>query len=226
VIFSTEDVVMPILETLAHDHRTLEDTLAELAATRSEEGERRTEIFTRLQSLLQAHARAEEEVVYRRLRERQPDEGEPLEAYEEHHVADILLQELASACPGGIGWSAKVRVLGELVRHHIKQEELNIFALVREGFDEATRATMDQEFRLLKHEALETWLAPFRRATPAFAGRAVITAQAAAGRLARRGELYLRRRFTSSRRATEEEVVAKPARAARTGRSKRTAATT
>src|SRR5437870_3686089 len=127
---------MSILETLAHDHRALEDTLAELAATTTQEAERRTEIFTRLQTLLQAHARAEEEVVYRRLREKLPDEGEPLQAYEEHHVTDILLQELASACPGGVGWSAKVLVLNELVRHHIKQEELNIFALVRERIDE------------------------------------------------------------------------------------------
>ncbi len=186
---------MPILETLARDHRTLEDTLEELTATTSAEGDRRTEIFSRLQALLQAHARAEEEVVYRRLREREPEESQLLEAYEEHHVADILLQELASACPGGKGWSAKIRVMNELLRHHIKQEELNLFALIRDNFDDATQATMEREFSSLKHEQLERFLAPLWRATPAFAGRAAITAQATAGRLARRGELYVRRRL-------------------------------
>jgi hypothetical protein len=194
---------MSILETLAHDHRTLEDTVAELAATTSAETDRRVEIFTRLQSLLQAHSRAEEEVVYRRLRAELPDDAEPLEAYEEHHVADILLQELASSCPGGIGWSAKVKVLDELLRHHVKQEELNIFALVRERIDLRTQNAMEDEFRMLKHEQLETLLAPLRRATPAFAGRAAITAQAAAGRLARRGELYVRRTLSHLRRRSK-----------------------
>src|ERR1051325_3825247 len=145
---------MPILETLAHDHRALEDTLAELAATTTQEAERRTEIFTRLQTLLQAHARAEEEVVYRRLREKLPDEGEPLQAYEEHHVADILLQELRSARPGGGGWSPTVLVAAELLRHHTKREELNLCAMVRERFDEPERPAMDRESRMLKPEPL------------------------------------------------------------------------
>lgn len=177
---------MPILETLARDHRSLEEILSELAATSTQEAERRTEIFTRLQSLLQAHSRAEEEVVYRRVHARLKDEILPLEAYEEHRVADILLQELASACPGGVGWTAKVLVLGELVRHHIKEEELDMFALIRENFDLAEQNRMEDEFRMLKHEQLETLLAPLRRATPAVVGRATITAQAVAGRLARR----------------------------------------
>ncbi|HZP12378.1 MAG TPA: hemerythrin domain-containing protein [Nevskiaceae bacterium] len=201
---------MAILETLARDHRTLEEILSELAATTTAEAARRTEIFTRLQSLLQAHSRAEEEVVYRRLHAKLPDEALPLEAYEEHHVADILLQELASACPGGVGWTAKVMVLGELLRHHIKEEEVDLFALVRENFDDAEQARMDEEFRMLKHEPVEALLAPLRRATPAFAGRASITAQAAAGRLARRGELYLRKTFSGMRRANPVVTKARP----------------
>lgn len=200
---------MPILETLARDHRVLEETLSELAVTTASEADRRTELFTRLQTLLVAHARAEEEIVYRRLHAKLPDEALPLEAYEEHHVADILLQELASACPGGVGWTAKVMVLSELLRHHIKQEEIDLFALVRDNFDEAAQRQMDEDFRALKHEPVEMLLAPLRRATPAFAGRAVITAQAAAGRLARRGELYLLRRFPRLRR--RQRPVAAPA---------------
>jgi hypothetical protein len=206
---------MSILETLAQDHRALEEIATELAATTSQEKARRTEIFTRLQTLLVAHSRAEEEIVYRRLRTRLPEEAGPLEAYEEHHLADILLQELASDCPGGVGWSAKVRVLDELLRHHIKEEELELFALVRENLDATTQNTMDDEFRLLKHESVEAMLAPVRRATPAFAGRAGITAQAIAGRLARRGELYLRRTLSRLQRrrtlAPAPQTIERPA---------------
>lgn len=181
-----------VLDLLARDHRALERLLTDLAGLPSTEPEQRVHVFSRLQALLQAHARAEEEVVYRRLRQLAPEEPKPLEAFEEHHVADVLLQELASDCPGGAGWAAKVRVLEELLRHHIKQEELHLFPLVSQGFEERAQSLMGREFRALKHEALETFLGPFRRATPAFAGRATIYAQAAAGRFVRRGELYLR----------------------------------
>ena len=183
---------MTIIDLLAKDHRALEEELAALATTNGRQPKERIERFSHLQTLLQAHARAEEEVVYRRLRQASPDEEKTLEAFEEHHIADILLQELASACPGGAGWAAKLKVLEEVLRLHIKEEELNLFALVKETFDETMRELMGREFRALKHEGVEAFLAPFRRATPAFAGRASITAQAAAGRYLRRGELYVR----------------------------------
>lgn len=181
-----------IQDLLAKDHRALERLLADLASLPSSEPSQRTQAFARLQALLQAHSRAEEEVVYRRLQQHAPDEPEPLEAFEEHHIADVLLQELASDCPGGAGWSAKVRVLEEVLRHHIKDEELQLFPLVEQYFDAAAQATLGREFRALKHEKLEALLGPLRRATPAFAGRATIYAQAAAGRYVRRGELFLR----------------------------------
>lgn len=185
-----------ILDVLAQDHRIIEHLLKELATTPSSEPAQRTAQFTQLQALLQAHARAEEEVVYRPLQRNVPDEFKTLEAFEEHHVADLLLQELASDCPGDAGWTAKLRVLEELVQHHIKEEELDVFAVVRAQIDSIEQQRMAREFRLLKHEGLERFLGPLRRATPAFAGRATIYAQAAAGRLARRGELYLRRTFS------------------------------
>jgi Hemerythrin HHE cation binding domain len=186
---------MPVVELLAKDHRALETLLTSLGETSSQDPATRVELFSQLQALLQAHARAEEEVVYRRLRMREPEEAKVLEAFEEHHLADILLQELASACPGGAGWAAKLRVLEEMLRLHIREEELQLFALVNECFEAAERSQMGREFVALKHERIEALLAPLRRATPAFAGRASITAQAAAGRYLRRGELFMLRRL-------------------------------
>jgi hemerythrin-like domain-containing protein len=186
---------MPIIETLARDHRNLEEHLDALAALRSTERQERTRLFSRVQALLIAHARAEEEVVYRPLRARLPDEVKLYEAYEEHHITDVLLQELAADCPGDEGWSARTRVLNELVRHHIKEEELHLFALIEQELGEQDRERMDEEFRAVKHERAEALLGPLRQATPAFLGRAVIEAQASGGRWMRRGELFIRRRL-------------------------------
>ena len=186
---------MPVVELLAQDHRAIERLLTALGATSGSDADARVELFSQLQALLQAHARTEEEVVYRRLRAREPHEAKVLEAFEEHHIGDILLQELASACPGGAGWAAKLKVLEEVLRLHIREEELQLFALLGEAFDPAERARMGREFAALKHERIESLFGPLRRATPAFAGRAAITAQAAAGRYLRRGELYVRHRL-------------------------------
>lgn len=194
---------MPIIETLASDHRQLEQHLDALAALRSTEPEQRIRLFRRVQALLISHARAEEEVVYRPLRVLHPDEVKLYEAYEEHHIADVLLQELAADCPGDEGWSARTRVLSEMVRHHIKEEELHLFALIEQSVDPAERERMDDEFRMVKHEGAEILLGTLRQATPAFLGRAAIEAQASGGRWLRRGELYLRRRLGRRRRAAD-----------------------
>ncbi|WP_051361924.1 hemerythrin domain-containing protein [Solimonas soli] len=187
-----------ITDALATDHRALEALFEALRGIPSRDAASRVAVFTRLQALLQAHSRAEEEVVYRALRARVPDDEAPQAAYEEHHVADLLLQELASGCPGGARWSAKLRVLETLLDHHIKEEETGSFALIDEHFSALEQATMAEEFRALKHEPVEKLLAPLRRATPAFAGRASIGVQSAAGRYLRRGELRLRRALRTS----------------------------
>ena len=184
---------MSILDTLAQEHRRIETLLSALAETSSADADQRVRLFSTLQSTLIAHSRAEEEVVYRVLRRRLPDEVLVLEAYEEHHIADVLLQELATACPGGRGWAAKVRVFGEVVRHHIKEEEVGLFPLVTRACDPADCVTMDAEFQAISHPSLESAMGPLRCAMPAFAGRALVDVQAMAGRYARRGELRVLR---------------------------------
>lgn len=196
---------MSILDTLAQEHRGFESLLAELAATPSTEPEERRRRFSELQSGVTAHARAEEEVVYRVLRDRLPDEVQVLEGYEEHHIADVLLQELASACPGGRGWVVKVRVFEEVLRHHIKQEELMLFPLIQSACDDVERESMDAAFHAVRHQALEAAIGPLRLAMPAFAGRALVDLQAIAGRYARRGELRVR--FALERRSALQRAL-------------------
>jgi hemerythrin superfamily protein len=184
---------MSILDTLSQEHRRFETLLSDLTATSGSDGALRLKLFDELQSRLIAHSRAEEEVVYRVLRARCPDEERVLEGYEEHHIADVLLQELAAACPGGRGWAAKTRVFEEVLRHHIKEEETDLFPLVSEHCGESELWTMRAEYRAVQHSGLEAAMGPLRRALPAFAGRALVDVQAMAGRYTRRGELHLLR---------------------------------
>ncbi len=74
--------------------------------------------------------------MYPRVRELLPDrEDAVLESYVEHHVADVLVSELAAMEPRDERFTAKTMVLIENVRHHMKEEEDEWFPQVREGLD-------------------------------------------------------------------------------------------
>src|SRR3954454_11779309 len=84
--------------------------------------------------LLTVHTYIENEVMYPRVRELLPElEDDVLESYEEHHVADVLVVELAAMKPGDERFDAKTTVLIENVTHHIEEEEQDWFPKVREG---------------------------------------------------------------------------------------------
>jgi hypothetical protein len=76
---------------------------------------------------LDIHTRLEEEIFYPMVRKtgRGDEEIEELmnEAEEEHHVADVLSQELMKMQPEDPEFAAKFTVLAESVKHHIEEEE-------------------------------------------------------------------------------------------------------
>lgn len=90
-------------------------------------------IVDKIIELLTVHTYIENEGMYPRVRELVPDlEDDILESYEEHHVADMLVVELAAMKPGDERFTAKTTVLIENVEHHIEEEEQEWFPKVRE----------------------------------------------------------------------------------------------
>lgn len=49
------------------------------------------------------------------------------EANEEHHLVHVLIAELKELEPSDDAFQAKFTVLGELVKHHVKEEEGEMF---------------------------------------------------------------------------------------------------
>ena len=83
---------------------------------------------------LTVHTYLENECMYPEVRKLLPEvEDDVLESYEEHHVADLLVVELASMKPEDERFTAKTTVLIESVRHHMEEEEQEWFPKVREG---------------------------------------------------------------------------------------------
>ncbi|PWT96162.1 MAG: hypothetical protein C5B53_10170 [Candidatus Melainabacteria bacterium] len=83
---------------------------------------------------LRVHTTVEEELVYPILAQQDADLA--AEAKEEHHIVKLLMEELASLSANSPLEEPKVKVLSEIVKAHVKEEEHTIFpALRKTGVD-------------------------------------------------------------------------------------------
>src|SRR5689334_23953333 len=83
---------------------------------------------------LSVHAAVEEQILYPALRAKLDDDSPVLEALEEHHAAKLFLSEIEKLPPTHERFDAKVMVLIESVRHHVEEEESELFDLLRAHF--------------------------------------------------------------------------------------------
>ena len=133
---------MDVLTLLKEDHDRVKRLLEEGDST-TERGEKtRTEIFARLKTMLTAHEAMEEEVLYPALKAHPKAEELTLEAYEEHHVVDLILEELEITPVSDEQWGAKFTVAKENIEHHIEEEEGEMFKLIRQLFSAQEREQM------------------------------------------------------------------------------------
>jgi len=117
---ATETLVKDGLQLLAGDHRKVEDLFEqfEKASGASAKEKLVREICTELK----IHAQIEEEIYYPAIRGK-VEEADLDEAYVEHDSAKLMINELEAAEPDEAYYDAKVKVLSELIEHHVKEEE-------------------------------------------------------------------------------------------------------
>ena len=82
---------------------------------------------------LTAHTAVEEEIFYPAVREEIGDDDLMNEAAVEHASAKELIAQISKGRHGSDMFDAKVTVLGEYVKHHIKEEQNEIFPKVRKS---------------------------------------------------------------------------------------------
>lgn len=130
-------MAMDAIEVLTADHRRVEElfTSFEQAGPRAAKTKRR--IVDELIEALSVHASIEETVFYPAVRHADPTLGDQiLESLEEHHGAKTFLAELERMAPQAERFDAKVKVLTEQIRHHVAEEESELFPAVRRVFDD------------------------------------------------------------------------------------------
>lgn len=125
---------------LKQDHREVEDLFDKFERAGDGAHKQKRKLVDQMIEALSRHASIEERVLYPWAREYIEDEDDTvLEALEEHHVVKWLLWELEDLDPTDERFDAKVTVMAENVRHHVKEEERDLFSDLR---DVATRAEL------------------------------------------------------------------------------------
>lgn len=107
-----------VAEMLKEDHRKVKQLFSEFESAEDQE---KPELCRKILMELKVHTKLEEELVYPSVKEQ--DHDLILEAVEEHGVADFLIGELERMSAEEETFDAKVKVLGEVVKHHIQEEE-------------------------------------------------------------------------------------------------------
>jgi hypothetical protein len=106
---------------LKADHREVERLFGEFESARS--GDRKSELAARICSALKVHATIEEEIFYPAFLEATEDTEIHHEAEIEHEGAKRLIDEIESTDSDDDHFEARISVLREMIRHHVKKEE-------------------------------------------------------------------------------------------------------
>jgi hemerythrin-like domain-containing protein len=122
------------IDVLVRDHREVEQLFTTFEGLGTGAHKRRRSVVDKMIAALSRHAAIEELIFYPRIRIEVPStQDEVLESLEEHHIVKWTLSELEDLPVEDERFTAKVTVLMESVRHHVEEEERDLFPTVRKA---------------------------------------------------------------------------------------------
>ena len=125
---------------LRRQHDEFRAIFEEFESLSNRPSQKKTDLVRDLITKLVKHAEIEEQVFYPAVRtEIDGADDDVDEDLEEHHAAELLMSELDHMDSTGERYDAKVTVLIENVRHHLEEEEEELFPQVVEGMSEERR---------------------------------------------------------------------------------------
>jgi hemerythrin superfamily protein len=146
---STDAIVL-----LRNDHKAIRKLFRKFRSAGPDAEAEKGRIVDQIIEALTVHTYLENECMYPEVRKLAPDlEDDILESFEEHHVADVLVTELAAMKPDNERFDAKATVLIENVEHHIEEEEQEWFPKVREELGRKQLQEMGARLLELKEKA-------------------------------------------------------------------------
>ena len=143
-----------IMDTLEAEHDEVQELLGKLVE--SEEARQQVSLVAQIRKALIPHAKAEEKVVYDPILALSDKEAkiEGSEGYMEHSLAEATLQQLERLTANTPEFKAAAKVLKELIDHHVKEEEDEIWSQLKDNFSSEQRQQMHRDFLAAKKQVL------------------------------------------------------------------------
>ena len=138
------------IDMLKQDHDKVEKAFKEFEKMDRQDAESCRQVIKTVCEELKVHTTLEEEIFYPAVREAIDDEDLMNEAAVEHETAKMLIDQLENMGPDDPNYFATFTVLGEYVKHHIKEEQGEMFPAAKkakvdlEGLAERMRARKDE----------------------------------------------------------------------------------
>lgn len=126
---------------LKTQHRKVEALFAKLESGRSD----KPAALEELANSLAAHMAIEHELFYPAVKE--VDEDLINESFEEHSLAEVALKRLLATDEADDAFDARVTALKELIEHHVKEEEEELFPKVEKALEEATHTRLGKAMK-------------------------------------------------------------------------------
>jgi hemerythrin-like domain-containing protein len=140
-----------ILQDLHNDHSEVDTLLGRIMD--SEDGAERARLFSEMTNKLLPHLEAEQEILYLPLENGKEEESRKFghEGASEHRMVEQQVDKMTGMHDTlSDQWTAELKVLQDLIEHHVGEEESTGFSCAREEFDKAQLEAMSREFQTRK----------------------------------------------------------------------------
>lgn len=137
-----------IIQVLLEDHKPLKTLIKTMKDSRVPFKERQA-VFEEFAVTLTAHTKPEENVLYKIMKGKEGLRELAFEGEVEHGLADQLVEEIKRTSDEDL-CGARIKVLAELVEHHIEEEEDDLFPQFKKKSTSQERITFGNEFLRLK----------------------------------------------------------------------------
>ena len=142
---------MDVIKLIKDDHRKVEELFAEFEKLGDRAQKSKMRIVEQIIQELKLHAHLEETVFYPQAREAVKDEDVVLEGYEEHETLKFVIRECQA---GDERFEVRVKVLKELVEHHVEEEEKEMLPEARKALGKARLTELAEQWAAAKEAGM------------------------------------------------------------------------
>ncbi|SEK85708.1 Hemerythrin HHE cation binding domain-containing protein [Pseudomonas sp. NFIX51] len=150
---------MNAIDLLLADHERVKTILTQLSESTERGIKKRTDLLNKLEMEVTVHTQLEEQILYPAFKKAGSKEQQVMyyEAKEEHRSVDsLVLPDLKATDPSAPEFAGRVKVVKELLEHHIDEEEREMFPQARKLLGKATLEQLGAEMEMLKAEYKKT----------------------------------------------------------------------